>query len=198
MAENLRTTRYNDGTAIPYGKSTQTWFNATTPLYCFYGNTTDSNSIKLYGALYNWFVVDPENPRKIAPAGWHVPSDAEWDTLQNYLIANGYNWDGTTTGNKIAKSLAAQTDWHQDSIDGCPYKDSLTNNRSGFSACASGYRYVYEHYGDFGGLHYCSYWWTAPYVASWAWYRSLSCSKSDLGKDIIDGKFGLSVRLVKD
>jgi len=61
-----------------------------------------------YGVLYNWHAVKTGN---IAPPGWHVPTEAEWDTLQNYLIANGYNWDNTTSGNKIAKSMAAQTDW---------------------------------------------------------------------------------------
>jgi uncharacterized protein (TIGR02145 family) len=62
-----------------------------------------------YGVLYNWFALATG---KLAPQGWHVPTDADWDTLHNYLIANGYNWDGTTTGNKIAKSMAAQTDWY--------------------------------------------------------------------------------------
>jgi uncharacterized protein (TIGR02145 family) len=198
MAENLRTTRYNNGTAIPHGKSTESWTYATTPKFCFYNNTTNSDSIKMYGALYNWFVVDPSNPLKIAPKGWHVPSDAEWDTLQNYLIANGYNWDGTTMGNKIAKSLAAQTDWYQCLSDGVPCKDSLTNNRSGFSAFAGGYRQGSDGYSHFQSLQIVSYWWSEPYVASWGRYRYLNYSSSGLGKDVIDGRYGLSVRLVKD
>ena len=71
MAENLRVTKYNDGSAIPLDTSIATWNNATTPKYCFYNNTTDSGSIKKYGALYNWYVVSPANLKKIAPAGWH-------------------------------------------------------------------------------------------------------------------------------
>jgi uncharacterized protein (TIGR02145 family) len=79
------------------------------PKYCFYNNTTNSDSIKKYGALYNCYVVRPTNLKKIAPAGWHIQSDSEWNTLQNHLVANKYNWDGTTTDNKIARSLAAKT-----------------------------------------------------------------------------------------
>jgi uncharacterized protein (TIGR02145 family) len=106
--ENLRVTKYNDGSSIPLDTSTATWGNATTPMFCYYSNTTNSDSIKKYGALYNWYVVNPLNPKKIAPTGWHVPTDAEWDTLQNNLIAKGYNWDGTTTGNNQAIRQNAQ------------------------------------------------------------------------------------------
>ena len=107
--ENLRTTKYNDGTAIPYVTDSAAWVNLTTPGYCYFNNMVNADSIRKFGALYNWYAVDT---KKLAPAGWHVPTDAEWDTLENYLIANGYNWDGTTDSNKIAKSLAAKTDWY--------------------------------------------------------------------------------------
>ncbi len=135
--ENLRTTRYNDGTAIPYVTDNSAWANLSTPGYCYYGNDSAANAVK-YGALYNWHAV---NTGKLAPEGWHVPTDAEWDTLQNYLIANGYNWDGTTTGNKIAKSMAAKTDWNSSSTAGAPGNDVQSNNSSGFSALPGGYRY---------------------------------------------------------
>ena len=98
--ENLRTTKYNDGSAIPLVTDSAAWVNLTTPGYCYYNNTTNADSIKKYGALYNWYAVDT---KKLAPAGWHVPTDAEWDTLQNYLIANGYNWDGTTDEQQDSK-----------------------------------------------------------------------------------------------
>jgi|WetSurMetagenome_2_1015567.scaffolds.fasta_scaffold28249_2 uncharacterized protein (TIGR02145 family) len=92
MAENLRVTKYNDGSPIPLDTSTATWgkdsatgSRDTTPKYCFYNNTTNTDSIKKYGALYNWYIVSPANPRKIAPAGWHVPSDSEWTVLSTFL-----------------------------------------------------------------------------------------------------------------
>lgn len=70
------------------------------------------------------------------------PTNAEWDTLENYLIANGYNWDGTKTGNnnKVAKSLTANMDWSLSTKDGAIGNNLTTNNKSGFSAFPGGYR----------------------------------------------------------
>ena len=101
---NLRTTTYNDGVKIPLVTDTAAWANLTTPAYCFYGNTTVAADKVKWGALYNGYAVELE---KLAPVGWHVATDADWTQLQTYLIANGYNYDGSTTGNKIAKALAA-------------------------------------------------------------------------------------------
>ena len=103
MDENLKTTKFNDGTAIPYTKDNSVWSAsvlASTPAYCWYSDDTYQNA---YGALYNWYAV---NTGKLAPVGWHVATDDEWTILGNYLMANGYNYDGTTTSNKYAKSLA--------------------------------------------------------------------------------------------
>jgi uncharacterized protein (TIGR02145 family) len=140
--ENLRTTKYNDGTAITKITDSAAWANIyydtlTTPAYCYYNNTTNTDNIKKFGALYNWYAV---NTGKLAPAGWHVPSDAEWDTLQNYLIVNGYNCDGTTTNNMVAKALSAKTDWESSTTPGTIGCDLTKNNRSGFSALPGGYR----------------------------------------------------------
>ena len=115
IAENLRTTKYNDGTSIPHVTDSSEWNTLTTPGYCYYNNTNNADSIRKFGALYNWYTI---NTKKLAPAGWHVPSDSEWKVLEEYLIANGYNWDGTTDSNKIAKSLAAKTDWKSSNEEG--------------------------------------------------------------------------------
>ena len=82
MVENLKTTRYNDGTAIPLVTDSAVWGNLTsTPGYCWYNN--DMSMYKnLYGALYNWYAVSTE---KLAPEGWHVPTNSEWGVLINYL-----------------------------------------------------------------------------------------------------------------
>ena len=193
--ENLRVTKYNDGSIIPFDTSTATWNNATTPKYCFYNNTTNTDSIKKYGVLYNWYVVNPANPKKIAPTGWHVPTDAEWDTLQNYLIAKGYNWDGTTTGNKIAKSLAAKTDWQTHATTGKIGCDLTKNNRSGFSALPGGIRYngTFTFQGGHGD------WWSATAAdASGAWNRYLHSELDYLGRSSFSKGSGFSVRLVRD
>jgi uncharacterized protein (TIGR02145 family) len=193
--ENLRVTKYNDGSAIPLETSGVNWYLVTTPQYCFYRYTTDSNTIKKYGALYNWHVVSPVNPKKIAPAGWHVPSEAEWDTLQNYLIAKGYNWDGANTGNKIAKSLAAKTDWSTTSTAGTIGCVLTKNNTSGFSALPGGYRGDI----DFSYQGYFGCWWSASVDGS-----SFPCDRSiysegDSFNKGIDGEYvGKSVRLLRD
>jgi uncharacterized protein (TIGR02145 family) len=194
--ENLRVTKYNDGSPIPFDTSTATWSYATTPKYCFYKNTTNSDSIKNYGALYNWYVVNPQNPKKIAPTGWHVPTDSEWTIMQNYLIANGYNWDGTTTDNKIAKSLAAKTDWYTYSTTGAIGCDLTLNNRSGFSALPGVSRYSN---GDFDNQRGNGEWWSATEGdASSAYYHYLDYGYAKLYRYDVSKSNGFSVRLVRD
>jgi uncharacterized protein (TIGR02145 family) len=196
MTENFRATKYNDGTPIPLDTSTVTWCFASTPKYCFYQNTNDADSIRKYGALYNWYVVSPSNPRKIAPTGWHVPSDTEWDTLQNFLIAYGYNYDGTITGNRIAKSMAAKTDWVEHTASGAIGNDLSKNNASGFSAFPDWYR-TYD--GTFDGQGTYGFWWTATeYNLSHAYYRCLHHNFDSLFGSFSHESFGLSIRVVRD
>jgi len=78
--ENLRTTKYNDGSAIPLVTDNLAWKMGTTPAYCYFNNTNDEDSMKRFGVLYNWYAVDT---KKLAPAGWHVPADSEWTILVN-------------------------------------------------------------------------------------------------------------------
>jgi uncharacterized protein (TIGR02145 family) len=197
MTENLRVTKYNDGSTIRLETSDITWGNVAMPKYCFYNNTTNSDSIKKYGPLYSWHVVSPTNPKKIAPTGWHVPSEAEWDTLQNYLIAKGYNWDGTTTGDKIGKSLAANTDWDTYMTTlGTPGYDLTKNNSAGFSALPGGYR---DGNGFFNQQSYLGNWWSVTEVdATGAWSRILVFGLIELGRVISNKINGISVRLVRD
>src|SRR5664280_817425 len=117
--ENLKTTKYNDNTSIPLVTDITAWSALSTPAYCWQNNDAAANKAT-YGALYNWYAVDAasNNNKNICPTGWHVPSDSDWTTLENYLIANGYNFDNTTTGNKIAKALASETGWAASSVDG--------------------------------------------------------------------------------
>ena len=81
MAENLKTTKFNDGTLIPEVRGSSEWNNLTKPAYCWYDN--DSATYRAaYGALYNWYTV---NTTKLCPSGWHAPTDTEWNTLLIYL-----------------------------------------------------------------------------------------------------------------
>jgi uncharacterized protein (TIGR02145 family) len=195
-AENLRTTKYNDGTPIALDTSTTTWDNAATPKYCLHQNTTDPDSIRKYGTFYNWHVVNNGNSRKIAPKGWHVPSDAEWDSLENFLIAEGRNWDGTPAGDKIAKSLAAKTDWRADTTAGAIGCDLTRNNLSGFSALPASCR---GNTGNFGPLGDFDYWWSATEADSaHAWGRDLWYNHAYLNRGSHYKSCGFSVRLVRD
>jgi uncharacterized protein (TIGR02145 family) len=86
MAENLKTTRYNNGTPIEYpGENTDLWTSNNSGAYAWYNNE-ESNKDN-YGAVYNWYAVN--NPNSICPAGWRVPNSADWAQMVDYLIT-GY------------------------------------------------------------------------------------------------------------
>jgi len=194
--ENWRSTKYNDGTAIPYVSNDTAWAWLLTPAYCYYKNATHADTIMKWGALYNWYVFAPTNSKKIAPAGWHVPTDAEWDTLQIYLIANGYNWDGTTMSNKIAKAMATKSDWSASTTAGASGNDLTKNNASGFSALPGGDR---SYLGFFYGQSGCGSWWSASETdASYAYFRDLGSDCEYLGRNLISKSCGFSVRLLRD
>jgi len=192
MAENLKTTQYNYGIAIPLVTNSIAWGYLITPGYCWYNN--DAATYKnLYGALYNWYTV---NTGRLAPTGWHVPTDAEWTILQNYLIANGYNYDGSTSGDKYAKSLAATTNWTIFAAAGTIGNDLTKNNRTGFSAMPGGYRGYNGLYYSTGGI---GYWWSSTEDGiSFAWDRQLENCNGSLFwvNDLKHG--GFSVRCVRD
>jgi uncharacterized protein (TIGR02145 family) len=183
MAENLRTTKYNDGANI--GSACQ-----------FYNNTTDAAAKKKWGALYT---LDAIKSGKLAPTGWHIPSNEEFDTLKNYLIVHGYNYDGTTSGNKIAKSMAATTDWEAVSEPGAIGNDLSLNNASGFSALPAGRWFWGEN--NFTQLGSEGYWYTSTpgdpsvgYPYGWIcslWWINFDLSRWDAAS------VNCSVRLVR-
>ena len=193
--DNLRTTKFNDGAPIPIAIIGQ---KATEPAMCFYDNTTDTVRIEEYGALYNWHAI---HTGKLAPLGWHIPSEAEWDTLYNYLLNNGFNWDGSATENKVAKSLAAQVGWDSSVTVGAVGYNVSSNNSSGFTALPGGRReeYAFRYFGE------VAYWWTSTVsnitinnIPS-AYYRSLYYQSESMNKNaVIDQSYCFSIRLVKD
>ena len=125
MVENLRTTKYRNGDAIPYVSEETAWQGLTAGAYCNLEN--DSINSALYGKLYNWYAVN--DSRKIAPAGWHVPSDADWNGLVNYLKNNGQA--------DLKKTMAAKSGWlNNTTLD----IDLSNNNSSGFTALPAGKR----------------------------------------------------------
>ena len=190
--ENLRTTRYNDGSPIPLDTSSASWDDGDGEKYCYYNNTTHTDSIKKYGALYNWNAV---NTGKLAPEGWHVPDKGEWETLQNYLVTNGYNWDGSTDSNRVAKSLAAKADWFESLTNGAIGCDVRANNSTGFSALPGGFRFQ----GHFIYTVHDGFWWSSTQSSqSWlALYCRLLFSKEGVRINNTYKGTGMSVRLVR-
>ena len=194
--ENLRVTKYNDGTVIPFAKEDIQWAGLGTPGYCYYNNATNADTIEKWGALYNWYVGSTTNPKQIAPEGWRVPTDADWDTLQNYLIANGYNGEPTRPDNTIAKALAARTDWTGCGTAGATGNNASTNNASGFSALPGGFRGVI---GTFTSLRSDGSWWSASeYTQQIAYSRHINYNSGKLDKYNSSEKCGFSVRLVRN
>ena len=192
MAENLKTTRYRNGEAISNVKDPIPWGTTTSGAWCDYKNLPLNGN--KYGHLYNWYAV--ADPRNIAPEGWHVPTDAEWTELENFLIANGGNWDGTTTGNKIGKSLAAATNWKSYTTEGAIGFDILINNSSGFTALPGGFRSSGGAFDSIGGD---GNWWSSTEGgAAGAWGRGLGYSGNGLGRGLNTKSYGFSVRCLRD
>ena len=197
--KNAEVVTYRDGTEIPQVTDATVWSNLTTGAWCYYDNDPTK------GKLYNWYAVagihdnDENTPNKeLAPEGWHVPSDAEWTTLENYLITNGYNYDGTTTGNKIAKAMASTTGWISWTEPGTVGNEQSLNNSSGFNAFPEGFRWFD---GMFEGEGYNAVLWSSTeFDTNSGWFRSLRRSRIylDVSSDFYYKQNGNSVRFVKD
>jgi uncharacterized protein (TIGR02145 family) len=153
MIENLKTTHYNDSTSIPLITDSITWINMITPGYCWYNNASASNKAT-YGALYNWYVV---NTGKLAPKGWHVPTDNEWNTLENNVLQY-YHSSGS-----LSKILASASHWRTSTSSGAVGNNLSTNNSSGFSAIPGGYRISKKY--AFNKIDSVGAWWNSTSVS---------------------------------
>jgi len=179
MAENLKTTKFNDGSAISLVPINVDWSRlilSQKPGYCWFYNDPVTNKVT-FGALYNWFTV---NTGKLCPTGWHIPSDNEWTTLSNFL-----------GGKSIAYGKLAETGTNHWSPP-----NAEATNLTGFSAVPGGYR---THGGDYYSLGTHSFWWSStPMISTtsnaMSWYIESSILKSDYHYM----PYGLSVRCIKD
>ena len=195
--ENAEVVTYKDGTTIPQVIDDNEWDNLTTGAWCYYDNDPSK------GKLYNWYAVagihdnDNSTPNKeFAPEGWHVPTSSKWTELENYLINNSYNYDGTNTGNKIAKAMASTTGWNASTTAGAVGNDQSLNNSSGFAALPEGSRNAS---GNFYGILTHSRWWTATETdAVQANRKVLDYSRADIRRSNAVKGYGFSVRFVRD
>jgi uncharacterized protein (TIGR02145 family) len=195
--QNAAMETYRDGTPIPQVTDFTTWENSTTGAWCYYNNDPTK------GKLYNWYAVagihdnDPNTPNKeFAPQGWKVPSDQDLTTLEEYLIASGYNYDGTTTGNKIAKSMSSTSGWNNSTTIGSPGNNQSINNSSAFNAIPVGNRAS----GSFASEGDATvFWCSTEFDANFSWFRTLSVNSVLLFRNNDEPKQeGLSVRFIQD
>jgi len=158
MAENLKSTKYADGAEISHVTDNTEWGSLATDntakAWCFYNNDESLG----YGALYTYAAAVNGTPfdgsayvQGICPDGWHIPVEEEWTELENYLIANGYNYDGSSIGNKISKSMASTSGWTESTNEGAIGNFQENNNKSGFNGLPGGYRSYYTTTGEFDG-----------------------------------------------
>jgi uncharacterized protein (TIGR02145 family) len=176
LAENLKTTEFNDGTTIPLVIDTAPWKNLTTPAYCWYNN--DSSTYKAtIGALYNWFAV---NTGKLCPTGWHLPTHNEWTTLTTYLGSE------SVAGGKLKET--GLTHWKS--------PNSGATNETGFTALPGGVRF------DDGSFLYIGYngnWWSSVGIYTPQNYiRIMSYDSSSVKLNYFLEQDGFSVRCLRD
>ncbi len=183
MAEDLKTTRYNDGTTIPVVTNYDDWAALSTPACCWYNN--DSANNETYGILYNWYAV---NTNKLCPEGWHVPTDEEWNELLKYIRESG------SAGGALKE--AGTSHWRS--------PNTGATNESGFTALPGGYR---SYNGTFNLLRARSYWWSSTESNWWslgdssltiAFYRYIHYNENNIYRYVGEKSNGLYVRCLMD
>jgi uncharacterized protein (TIGR02145 family) len=181
MTKNLDVSTFRNGDKIPEAKTQEEWEKAgenQQPAWCYYNNDP-ANGVK-YGKLYNWFAVN--DSRSISPLGYHIPSDAEWTKLEDFL-----------GGAIIAGSkLKSTSGWNE-----YPGQSGNGTNASGYSGLPGGCR---SNLGDFELIGKHGYWWSSSeYDATFAWGRGLMDYNGNVKRGYGPGKEGgFSVRCVKD
>ena len=171
FAENLRTTTYLNGDAIPRNLSDVDWSSTTSGAMANYND--EPMALAAYGGLYNWFAVD--DARGLCPSGWHVPTDGEWTVMTDHL-----------GGQSVAGGQMKAVYGWSDGGNG--------TNSSGFSGLPGGYRYSNGYH--FAG--YYGYWWSSSPNGSYAWSQYLFYDLEDVYRSYDSLHTGFSVRCVRD
>ena len=180
MTKNLDVAKYRNGDPIPKVTNNAAWAALTTGAYCYYNNDSTTYAAT-YGKLYNWYAIN--DPRGLAPEGWHIPTDFEWTTLCNCL-------GGDPVAGGPMKEFGT-THWAS--------PNTAATNVSGFTGLPGGRRNnegTFIHIGTYG------YWWSSTEIISWntnnAWHRMLDYIDDDVSRSNNNKTFGYSVRCLRD
>jgi uncharacterized protein (TIGR02145 family) len=175
--ENLKTTKFRDGAAIPLVTDNKSWMDLITSGYCWYNN--DAATYKgAYGALYNWYTV---STGKLCPTGWHMPGTSEWTTLSSYL--GGDKVDGS----KLKE--AGTVHWTTPNLN--------ATNETGFTALPGGCRvYVMGIFSDVKNS--CLFWSSTESNSVVSNYYGLNFEGAGSYLSGTNKQFGMSVRCIKD
>jgi len=192
MAENLRTTKYSNGTAIPNISDNSEWSNLETGAYCWHEN--DESMAETYGALYNWYAVEAGN---LCPAGWRVPTDEDWKELEIYLGISEDELDSQHRGENKGPLLAGSEDlWHSGVLTEDP-----GFGKTGILALPGGSRMANGH---FTPTEISGYWWSSTdYYHDWdgvyyAYARNIGARQTHIVRDNrVSLNRGMSVRCVR-
>ena len=200
MKENLNVKHYRNGDAIPEVKDSISWVNQSAGAWCYNENKPANGPI--YGTLYNWYAAN--DSRNIAPVGWHLPSDAEWKTLEIFLgmppaIAKLDQYRGTNEGNAL-KEPGTSTHWTLDCCTG--HIPNAGTNSSGFTALGGGFRWYFN-----AGVPYLTFspptgnaqfWTSTEQNDTSAWLRHLCVYHEDIYRANWKKTNGSSIRLIKN
>lgn len=183
--QNLSVNRYKNGDTIPNVTNTIEWRSLTTGAWCWYNN--DSVNYSQYGKLYNWYAVN--DPRGLAPTGWHIASDAEWNKLIKCIEPLADTtcqscYQSTTAGGAIKETGTLH--WLS--------PNTGATNSTGFAGLPGGSR---NDVGTFGNIGNVGYWWTSTKNNS-AWNRSVDYNYAGVFRSNGSKTNGFSVRLVSD
>ena len=180
MAENLKVSKYSDGTTIPNITDNTQWQNNTTGAWAYFNNDAANNA--KYGKLYNWYTVSKTSNgnKNVCPTGWHVPTDAEWTVLTDYLGGE------SVAGGKMKE--VGTSNWN--------YPNTDATNTSLFTGLPGGGRNdngSYDDIGDYG------FWWSSSEFNTYAaWNRYLDTNNGNANSYNSDKRIGLSVRCLRD
>jgi uncharacterized protein (TIGR02145 family) len=175
-ASNLNVSKYRNGDVIPQVTDPNAWGLLTTGAWCYYNDETVNEAV--YGKLYNWYAVN--DPRGLAPEGYHIPTDAEWTTLTTCLGGN------TVAGGAMKET--GTTHWQSPNTGAA--------NSSGFTGLPGGY---HDRFGSFYNVGGVGYWWSSTeFDTTYAWYWYLSYDYGGVTRTGANKPDGFSVRCLRD